>query len=59
MPDIVGLYHMKSTYEDDKDKVKFLYKFVPGVAPQSFGIQVAKMAGINDKVLEIAKTKSS
>jgi DNA mismatch repair protein MSH6 len=58
LEDMVGLYHMKSSYEDHSDKVKFLYKFVPGVAPQSFGIYVAKLAGINDKVLEIAKTKS-
>ena len=58
MPDIVGLFHMKSSYEDHKDKLKFLYKFVPGVAPQSFGIYVARMAGINEKVLDIAKTKS-
>lgn len=33
MPDKVGLYHMKSSYEDHAEKVKFLYKFVPGVAP--------------------------
>lgn len=49
---------MQSAYEESSDRVKFLYKFVPGVAPQSFGIYVARMAGINDRVLEIAKKKS-
>jgi DNA mismatch repair protein MSH6 len=38
IPEVVGLYHMKSSYESHQDKLKFLYKFVPGVAPQSFGI---------------------
>ena len=47
MPEDVGLFHMKSSYEEHSDVVKFLYKFIPGVAPQSFGIYVAKMAGIN------------
>ena len=45
--DIVGLYHMKSDFESDQNKLHFLYKFAPGVAPQSFGIYVAKLAGIN------------
>jgi len=38
IPDVVSLYHMKSSYESHQDKLKFLYKFVQGVAPQSFGI---------------------
>lgn len=50
IPHQVGLYHMQSAYEESSDRVKFLYKFVPGVAPQSFGIYVAKMAGINVRV---------
>lgn len=48
LPNTVGLFHMKSSLEEgQEEKVKFLYKFVPGVAPQSFGIFVAKLAGIN------------
>jgi DNA mismatch repair protein MSH6 len=58
IPDVVGLYHMDSSYDSQQDKLKLLYKFIPGVAPQSFGIEVAKMAGINNKVLETAKKKS-
>lgn len=33
MPETVGLYHMKSSYEEHEDKIRFLYKFIPGVAP--------------------------
>ena len=44
----VGLYHMKSDYDEARDQITFNYKFIPGVAPQSFGILVAKIAGIND-----------
>jgi DNA mismatch repair protein MSH6 len=51
MPEMVGLYHMKSSYEEKSEEVKFLYKFVPGVAPKSFGIYVAKIAGINVRIL--------
>jgi len=40
----------KKIFLSTSDRVKFLYKFVPGVAPQSFGIYVAKMAGINVRV---------
>ena len=56
--DVVGLYHMDSSYDSQQNKLKLLYKFIPGVAPQSFGIQVAKMAGINEKILEKAEKKS-
>eukprot|EP00347_Sterkiella_histriomuscorum_P017253 403350104 len=58
MQDRVGLYHMKSSFEEKENKVEFKYKFMPGVAPQSYGIYVAKLAGINERVLELAKVKS-
>ena len=41
------------------NKINFNYKFIEGVAEQSFGIYVAKAAGLNDKVLEIALRKSN
>ena len=31
--------------------LKFLYKFKPGVCDQSFGIFIAKLAGLDDKVI--------
>ena len=45
--DRVGLFHMKSSYDEGEEKVSFKYKFVSGIAPQSFGIFVAKIAGID------------
>jgi len=37
----------------------FLYKFVPGYCPVSFGINVARMAGIEKKIINRAKVKSN
>ena len=46
--------------EDPKqDKVLFLYKFIKGECPASFGINVAKMANIPDFVLKRAKEKAT
>ena len=39
--------------------MKFLYKFIPGVSPESFGIYVAKMAGIDSRVLKVAEQKAN
>ena len=36
----------------------FLYKFVKGECPMSFGINVARMAGLPKSVLEMAGKKS-
>ncbi len=38
-----------------KDKIIFLRKMVPGSTSRSYGIQVARIAGIPDKVIERAK----
>lgn len=35
-------------------KVRFLYKFVPGVSLSSFGVSVAQMAGIDKCILDRA-----
>ena len=43
------------TVKEWKDKVIFLRKVVRGSADQSYGIQVAKLAGIPDKVISRAK----
>mgnify|MGYP001447707639 CR=1 FL=1 len=37
------------------DKIRFLRKVVPGNADKSYGIQVAKLAGIPEEVIERAK----
>lgn len=49
---------MASDYDEEKDELKYNYKFENGAAPRSFGIQVAKMAGLPLKVLEIAKKRA-
>lgn len=42
----VGLYHMEADVNEKTDEISFKYKFIPGVCPKSFGIQVAKIAGL-------------
>ena len=42
----------------DKRELEFLYKFEPGVAEASFGIVVARKAGLDARVLEIASRKA-
>ncbi|GAA6022808.1 hypothetical protein JCM11491_006414 [Sporobolomyces phaffii] len=37
--------------------ITFLYKLVPGLASASHGLNVARMAGLPDAVLRVAKTK--
>jgi len=42
------------SYEKDDDdyKIKFLYKIKEGSVPESFGINVAKMAHIPDSIIK-------
>ena len=54
----VKLYHMACKANEAKDEVMFLYKFQLGECSQSFGINVARMAGIPRGVLERAKCKA-
>lgn len=60
----IGLFKMACEIDESKvetgfiGKVGFQYKFEPGEAKTSFGLYVAKMAGINERVLEMAKLKS-
>jgi DNA mismatch repair protein MSH6 len=51
-------YHMAYKANEAGDQVIFLYKFVKGTCPKSFGLNVARMAGIPAAVLEIARAKS-
>ena len=52
----VSLYHMACRANEARDEVVFLYKFEKGECPQSFGLNVARMAGIPRQVLDRAKT---
>ena len=46
----VAFYKMASRYDTDKDKLEFLYELVRGVSDKSFGIDVAKIAGVPNEV---------
>jgi DNA mismatch repair protein MSH6 len=55
----VKLYHMACRANEAQDEVVFLYKFQPGECPQSFGLNVARMAGIPRGVLDRARQKAT
>ncbi len=40
---------------EDCDRITFLYKFIEGECPRSFGMNVAHMAGLPRSVMELAK----
>ena len=44
--------------DEECDRITFLYKFVEGDCPRSFGMNVARMAGLPNSVVKIAKLKS-
>ncbi|KAL0481889.1 DNA mismatch repair protein MSH [Acrasis kona] len=51
----VSLYQMAVNENSDTFDVTFLYRFVQGVSPKSYGLSVAKKAGIPMSVIENAK----
>ena len=52
----IGLYHM-DCYLDEE--LSFLYTVQPGMAHNSFGLHVAKMAGLPQSILREAERKSN
>ena len=50
--------YMKTNDVKDSKRITFLYTLEEGVAHRSFGLNVASMAGIPGKVLEVAEKKS-
>lgn len=55
----IGLFHMSCKADEDGEKVTFLYKFIRGECPKSFGINVARMAGLPERVLAKARVVSA
>lgn len=50
-----GIANLRVLVREDRDEVIFLHKIVPGGADRSYGIYVAKLAGIPDPVLNRAQ----
>lgn len=51
---IPGIINARLAVREDQDEVAFLYKVVPGAAQKSYGIYVAKLAGLPASVVERA-----
>ncbi|KAJ2917229.1 hypothetical protein MD484_g3189, partial [Candolleomyces efflorescens] len=60
-PDDLGNLHMQyrtDTRIDGSREITFLYRLTFGLAPESFGIECGRLAGLPDKLLEIASQRS-
>ena len=51
-----GVINYNATVKEWNDSVIFLRKIIPGSASKSYGVEVARMAGIPDRVIERAKS---
>ena len=49
----LSLYYLEA--KEFNEEIVFLYKLIPGSANKSYGLEVAKLAGIPDQVIERAK----
>jgi DNA mismatch repair protein MSH3 len=62
LPRVVGNFHMAFVaHEADADgvpRISFLYKLRQGVASSSFGLNVARMAGLSSDILRVALDRS-
>lgn len=52
----ISFYQMAS--EVRGDQVLFLYKFLPGTCPKSYGMNVAHLAGLSDEIIQTAIMRS-
>lgn len=52
---LVALKYMSFYVDKESQQVTFLYKLTPGICPQSYGMNVARMAHIPDSVIESAE----
>jgi len=55
----VAPFHMAAAVNPGNHEMTFLYKFLPGLCPSSHGHNVAKIAGLPDKVLAEARARSA
>ncbi|KAK1441778.1 DNA mismatch repair Msh6 [Babesia gibsoni] len=54
----VTLCHMRASLDEEERNLVFLYKLTLGQCPESHGIHVAKLAGIPEHVVEMARRVS-
>ena len=47
----MDLFFMDSDVDEQTKDIKFKYKFTKGICPESYGIEVAKLAGIPNKII--------
>merc|ERR1719482_577408 len=52
-------FHMDAAVDEAAQTVTFLYKFRRGLCPKSYGMNVARLAGLPDSVVEAAAAKSN
>jgi DNA mismatch repair protein MutS len=52
---VPGVTNARLEVREDKDEVTFLYKVAPGAAQKSYGLYVAKIAGLPDHVVQRAR----
>lgn len=55
----IDMYHMKCVIDSTISEVIFLYKFVKGVCQKSYGLNVARMAGISQEIVESAEESAN
>lgn len=48
----------EDTRIDGTREVTFLYKLSPGLVVDSFGVECARLAGLPEKILQVASTQS-
>ena len=53
--ELVGVRNFSVAVKRQGDTIKFLRKIVPGGVDESYGIEVAKLAGLPDKIINRAK----
>lgn len=50
-----GIFNKTFLVKKDRDNIIFLHKLVDGISEGSYGIEVAKIAGIDDEIIERAR----
>lgn len=54
----IAPFHMAALVDEASQNVTFLFKFRPGLCPKSYGMNVARLAGLPEPVIAKAREKS-